>query len=693
MDEHEGDEGMVARASAAIDRGAWQEAFDLLRSLGSGRSLSPSELDLFAQAAYGAGEFEAAITAWEQTHRAMADSGDYVAAAKAAVTVAMYLMMDTGLMAPVRGWLARAERLLVGHDEAPVHAWQAMVSTYERLLSGDMPEAERHAETAIEIGTRHRVSGAVAVSTVAKARIQILDGDVQNGLALLDEAAVTTISGDLDPLTAGIVYCELICAMQGLAQYDRAEQWTNAMRRWRHDHAIGGMSGRCRVHHAEILRLRGRCEEAEDEALRACEELRPWMRREFGWPLTELAAIRLRKGDLVGAERTLLAAHECGWDPQPGLALVRLAQGEVSAAAALISDALDRPSRVPSKERPPAGPLPRAPLLEAQVEIALAAGDMVAAKRAAAELEEIAGTYLSRALTASAALARGRVALAQGDADRAASASDDAVGIWSEVGAPYEASVARTVLAQAHRALGRDDRALLELRAARSTFDRLGASLKAREAARECGEEPATRAAAGTVGEGVFRRDGDTRTVGFGDNTVVLKDLKGMRYLTRLLAEPGREFHVLDLVRSENGASPAQPATAEDGLAGPYGGDLGPALDEQAVQAYKRRLSEIDEDLDEATRMGDAGRVELATAERDYLVHELSRAYGLGGRHRPTGTNSERARASVTRAVRYALDKISEHHPPLAAHLSHAVHTGTYCSYTPDPRVSTGWNL
>ncbi|MFW6091825.1 MAG: transcriptional regulator, partial [Actinomycetota bacterium] len=110
----DGHAGTVDRARTAIDRGSWQEAFDLLLSLGSERSLSPPELDLFGQAAYGAGEFEAAITAWEQAHRALADSGDDVAAAKAAATIAMYLMMDTGLMAPVRGWLARAESLLVG---------------------------------------------------------------------------------------------------------------------------------------------------------------------------------------------------------------------------------------------------------------------------------------------------------------------------------------------------------------------------------------------------------------------------------------------------------------------------------------------------------------------------------------------------------------------------------------------------
>lgn len=603
----------------------------------------------------------------------------------------MYLMMDTGLMAPVRGWLARADRILAGLDEGPVHAWHAMVGTYERLLSGDLAAAGRHATTAIEIGTRHAEPAPVAVARVARARISILDGDVRTGLALLDEAAVATVSGALDPLSAGMVYCELICAMQGLAQYDRAEQWTEAMQRWRGDHAFGSMNGRCRVHRAELLRLRGSCDDAENEALRACEELRPWMRRELGWPLTELGTIRLRKGDLTGAEEAFLAAHECGWDPQPGLALVRLEQGAVDAAFTLISDSLERPRRVPSKERPPYGALPRAPLLEAQVEIALAAGDRLVAERACDELAEIAGRYESRAYAAAAALARGRFALDGGDAPTAVAACDEAVGVWSEVGAPYEASVARTVLAAAHRARGSDDLALLEYRAARATFERHGAALKAEQAARAYDESTAAAPVGRTTAASVFRRDGDLRVVEFAGRKAMVKDLKGMRYIARLLAEPGRELHALDLVAAERATRSAVPPNSGELPGGTHDDDLGPALDEAAVAAYKRRLAEIEEDLEEAELNADAVRVEQATIERDYLVAELSSAFGLGGRHRPTGSASERARVSVARSVRYAMDRIAEHHRLLAEHLRNTIHTGTYCTYTPDPRTPDMW--
>lgn len=690
------DAGAVHRGQAAIARGAWEEALGHLRDAQSDGALSPEALELLGDAAYGAGEFEAALDAWERAYRAYVDEGAPVEAARAAVTVATYLMMDTGLMAPVRGWLATAERLLAGCDETSVQAWLAMVRAYERLMCGDMASVDDWAAQAVEVGTRQAAPAPVAMGKTAAARVRIFDGDVEEGLALLDEAAVATVSGDLPPLVVGMVYCELICALQGLAQYDRAEQWTEAMHRWRREHGFGGLNGRCRVHRAEILRLRGSCAEAEAEALEACEELRPWMRREFGWPLSELGTIRLRKGDLTGAEEALLAAHEHGWDPHPGLALVRLAQGDVAAADALIRDALAHPRKVPSKERPPDVRLTRAPLLDAQVEIAVAAGDVDGASVAAGELEEIAAAYGSRALQAAAALARGRTALARGDAESAVDACDEAVGTWSEVGAPYEASVARMVLAEAHWARGSDDRAVLELRAAASTFERLGADLHARAAAGAAGGEAAPREEgtgnAASAVSGTFRLEGDTRTIEFAGRTVRLADLKGMRYLARLLADPGREFHALDLVAAERGVLPPSPAARGEPAAS-FDDDLGPLLDDQAVQAYKRRLVEIEDDIDEATRMGDTERAALATADRDYLVGELSRAFGLGGRHRPTGATPERARASVTRAVRYALRRIEQHHPTCGAHLAHAVRTGTYCSYTADPAAPVTWHL
>lgn len=697
MDDDDG-VGIVDDARGLAARGEWQAAFDLLMDADAAGALGAPDLPVLGEVAYAAGHLDVTIETWERAHSASLQAGDHVAAAGAAVRVAVHLLFDTALMAPVRGWSARAERLLAGEDESPAHAWLAVVRTYERLLTGDMAGARPWARRAVEVGSTWDPS-ACAIARVAEARLLILDGDVQHGLALLDEAGVATVSGDLDPLTTGIVYCELVCALQGLAQYDMAEEWTEAMERWCDTNAIGSLHGRCRVHRAEILRLRGSCEEAEKQALLACEELRPYLRRELGWPLNELGRIRLHRADVGGAEDALLAAHRAGWDPHPGLALVHLARGEAAAALTAIRDALERPLRVPSKERPPNTELQRAPLLEAQVEIEIAAGDIGRARSAADELEQVASRFASKALVAGAALARGRVLLAESDAAAAEQSFARAVRLWNEIGAPYEAAVARLGLAEAHLAGGRDHRAALERRAARTILQEIEAGpTEARQIESGPTDAPALAPEAHPPPEvpvarpNVFRREGDYWTVDYAGRTVLVRDVKGMRYLARLLADPGREHHVLDLVAAEAGA-PA--GSGSEAAAPPRSalGDAGEMLDGQAKDAYRRRLAEIDDDIAEAHALGDDERAAQADAERDFLLRELSRAFGLGGRGRRAGSASERARAGVTRAVRQAMARITEHHPDLGEHLGRTIRTGTYCAYAPDPRAPAGWQL
>jgi tetratricopeptide (TPR) repeat protein len=643
---------------------------------------------VLGEVAYAAGHLDVAIEAWERAHAACLLAGDQVAAAGAAARVAMHLLFDTALMAPVRGWLARADRLLEGGGETPAHAWVAVVRTYERMLTGDTAGARQWARRAVEAGFQHDPA-AYAIGRVAEARLLILDGDVTRGLALLDEAGVATVSGELDPLSTGVVFCELVCALQGLAQYDVAEEWTEAMERWCETHAIGSLKGRCRVHRAEILRLRGSCDEAEGQALLACEELRPYLRRELGWPLNELGTIRLHKRDIAGAEEALLAAHRAGWDPQPGLALVHLARGDAATAAASVRDALEHPVRVPSKERPPNSELQRAPLLEAQVEIEIAAGDIGRARSAADELEHIAARFGSKALVAGAALAGGRVRLADGDAPGAELSFSRAVRLWNEVGAPYEAAVARLGLADAHRASGREDRAVLERRAARAILDEMEAPPPVTSHGRVEHHGPVDEQP--VANPSVFRREGDHWLVVFEGVAVRVRDLKGMRYLARLLADPGREHHVLDLVAAETGSGVRVDSRRAAGLPSRSPGDAGEVLDERAKDAYRRRLSEIDDDIDQARAVGDAERAAQADAERDFLVRELARAFGLGGRERRAASASERARVAVTRAVRQAMARIAEHHPRLGEHLNRTIRTGTYCAYVPDPHGPAGW--
>ena len=340
---------------------------------------------------------------------------------------------------------------------------------------------------------------------------------------------------------------------------------------------------------------------------------------------------------------------------------MRLAQGDVTTAVASIRDALEHPMRVPFKERPPDTDLQRAPLLEAQVEIEIAAGDIARARSAADELTRVATRFQSRALVAGAAHAHGRVRLAEGAPADAERFCAEAARLWSEIGAPYEAALARVGFADSLRASGNERHAAFELEAARAVLDRIEADAVS---------------VAGLTDLDVFRREGDYWSVSFEGRTVQVRDLKGIRYLARLLADPGREFHALDLVAAESGRG--------GGVSHMGTGDAGEMLDARAKDAYRRRLAEIEDDIAQARALEDTEREMQADAERDFLVRELSRAVGLHDRDRRAASTSERARVSVTRAVRQAIVRVGEHHPELGEHLDRTIRTGTYCVYVPD---------
>jgi hypothetical protein len=254
------------------------------------------------------------------------------------------------------------------------------------------------------------------------------------------------------------------------------------------------------------------------------------------------------------------------------------------------------------------------------------------------------------------------VRLAEGDPADAERFCAEAARLWSEVGAPYEAALARAGFAGALRASGS---ALVE---------------------------PDGGAEELPVAElNVFRPEGDYWSVVFEGRTVRVRDLKGIRYLARLLAGPGRELHVLDLVAAESGLVPGGERDRSTGFSHTGPGDAGEMLDVRAKDAYRRRLAEIEDDIDQARALGDTERAAQADAERDFLVRELSRAVGLGGRDRRAASASERARVSVTRAIRQGIVRIGEHHPALGEHLDRTIRTGMYCAYVPDPRAPTAW--
>ena len=400
-------------------RGAWQEA---LRPAHARRTraapASGPDLPFFAGVAYAAGDLDGPSKPGNGRTRKACAAGDHVSAAGAAVRVAMHLLFDTALMAPVRGWMKRAERLLEGHDETPVHAWLAVVQELRTALVGRLrarapmgPARHRgRRPSTIRLPPRWRGWPKPAASSWT---------------AMSPRASCCSMKPAWPPPRASSIRSSpgsSIASSSARCRGSRNTIWPrngrSRWRRWRHGQPIGSIHGRCRIHRAEILRLRGSWSEAEQQALAACEELRPYLRREFGWPLMELGRIRLRRGDIEGAEEAFRAAHEIGWDPQPGLALVHLAKGDIALAADSIRDALEHPLSIPSKELPPHTELRQAPLFEAQAEIAVAAGDLALAQSAAGELARIAASFESKPLAASAALAYGRIRLATGDTTR-----------------------------------------------------------------------------------------------------------------------------------------------------------------------------------------------------------------------------------------------------------------------------------
>ncbi len=480
-------EVLVGRGRDAAARHAWHEANELLSEADLQTPLHREELSILADAAYLSGHPDASLQAWERVHEEALKADDLNGAVGAAIRVA-HLLRDAGQEALFHGWVGRAEALLEDLPESAVHGHLAVAKAAGTFVWGDLPSALAAALEAVAIGTRLGEPGVAALGKNLAGRVRTLNGEVNEGLALLEESALTALSGTVDPISASILFCSTICALHSLSEYERAMELTQAMERLGHRHAIGVFHGWCRVHSAEMKRFRGAWDAAEQDAKQACDELRPYNRVDQGWPMALLGEIHLRRGDLPSAEDAMLESHELGWEPQPGFALLRLEQGDLDAAASSIRDAIENPPQVPSREVPPNSDLRMAPLLAAQVEIALAADDVARAEGASGELQRIAGVFGTKALQATAATTRGSVELAKGNLDAARRSLQEGVRLWKDIGAPYEAARARVTLAMTLRASGNEERATMELRSARHSFETLGARREAIRAARAMGD-------------------------------------------------------------------------------------------------------------------------------------------------------------------------------------------------------------
>ena len=317
-----------------------------------------------------------------------------------------------------------------------------------------------------KIGRRFDDPSLVALALIGRGRALVKRGSVADGMALLDAAMLDALSGRLHPVWTGAVYCHLMDACHELDELRRAGEWTHAASRWCEGIPPAGLyRGICRVHRAQILHTRGSWQEAEREATQACADMAHVHVGTIAEGHYEIGEIRRLRGDLTGAEDSFRRAHELGRDPQPGLALVRLAQGQADAAAASIRTALAVLVL----------PLPRARLCVAQVEIALMTGDVETARVACTELERTAATFESSGLDAAVHQARGALLLREGEAAEALTVLRAACRRWQDLDATHHAASTRLLLAEAYRSLGDEDAAQLELSAAEAVFAQLGA--------------------------------------------------------------------------------------------------------------------------------------------------------------------------------------------------------------------------
>jgi DNA-binding CsgD family transcriptional regulator len=460
-------ESDLERARAAYAERCWLTASEAFARAEEAQPLAPEELELLTTSLLMLARDDEAVVTLERAHHLYLERGETLRATRSATWIGMNLAYR-GLIGPGTGWLGRAHRLVEAWPEQTAeHGLLLIPVVFQHEAAGDFEQAAAVAREAAAIGERFGDRDLFAMALHAEGHMLVRAGRVREGLGLLDESMVAVTTQTLSPFVVGIVYCGVILACSDAFEVARARQWTRALNEWKEQQPeLVAFTGRCLVHRAEILQLGGSWADALEEARLAGRRF-----VETGNPAAGVANYRqaelLRlQGAFDAAEEAYREASRFGWEPQPGLAQLRLAQGKVEAARTAIRRA--------SAEV--AEPLKRAALLPAHVEIALVAGAVDEARTACLELSELAERYESAMLEAIVAHAQGAVALAEGGAALALVRLRHALRIWLELDAPYEVARTRELIAKACCALGDDEAGALELDAARELFERLGAA-------------------------------------------------------------------------------------------------------------------------------------------------------------------------------------------------------------------------
>jgi ATP/maltotriose-dependent transcriptional regulator MalT len=456
----------IERGRAHYERCEWADAFRALREAQRAAPLQREDLARLVWSAALIGEDDEFLRTLELLHQDCVKADDVRQAARAAFWIGLRLILS-GAPARASGWLARARRHIEG-DDCAERGYLLLPTIFRHLGDGDPAAAEAVAAEAAEIGDRCGEADLVALARNLQGRALVRDGRARRGLALLDEVMVAVTSGELSPLVTGIVYCSVIATCQQVLAHDRAREWTAALASWcEQQPQLVAFTGTCRVHRSEVLQLAGDWPEALKEVRPICEDVFKDADPEIlGNAHYQRAELHRLRGELTDAEAGYRRANQNGRDPQPGLALLRAAQGRQQEAVSAIE-------RVMSTTTPR---WQRARILPPFIEIMLVAGELDRARAASDELATIAQQSGTRGLGAIAAHARGAVRLAEGDAMGAIEPLRRAFRIWHRTEAPYQAARARVLLGRAYRALGDRDGTELELDAARRVFEKLGAA-------------------------------------------------------------------------------------------------------------------------------------------------------------------------------------------------------------------------
>jgi len=460
----------------ALARHDWPEAFERLSQADREGQLSGADLEALALAAFFAAHADVELDTKERAFKAYEAAGDELRAAYIAIDIGRTYGY-TGKHSIASAWVHRAERIIGTEGDTYLHGYLALIHSEAAATSGDIEAALTLAQRAVEIGNGAADADLKAYALTNLGALRIATGETSGGFALMEEASIAAVNGELSPFTSGVTACRMIGACRDLTDYRRASEWIEATEKYCDRQSLKGFPGVCRIHRAEVAAVGGAWARAEAELERATTELGAFNATP---PQADgfyaIGDIRRLRGEFEGAEAALREAHARGRSPQPALALVRLAEGKTRTAVAAIDAAVaeetwDRWAR--------------ARLLPAQVEILIAAGESARARTAVDELKSIVGGYPSPALEAGRLVALGRVLLGEGDGVAAARELRAAVKGWREVGAPYEVARARAVLSRALRTFGDDDGADLELNAALEEFRRLGARIDVEAAERD----------------------------------------------------------------------------------------------------------------------------------------------------------------------------------------------------------------